>query len=417
MGWCYSIHMEVFYMNLVDRFLKYVSIDTQSDPNVDTCPSTLKQKDLGRLLVSELHELGLDNAYMDEHGYVYALIKATTDKAVSPIGFIAHMDTSPDAPGVNVKPRIIKAYDGKTIQLNDTLSMNPSQFDALNYVVGEDLIVTDGNTLLGADDKAGVAEIMAMAEIMVQNPFPHGDIYIGFTPDEEIGRGADLFDLEFFKAKFAYTMDGSLVGGIEYENFNAATAKIDFVGKSIHPGSSKNKLVNAMHIAFEFHQMLPTFLNPAYTEGYEGFNHLSHMSGSVENAHLEYIIRNHDMGKFNGQKTDFERVRDYLNQKFGYEAVKLSITDSYFNMVEVLKNDMTPVRLAEKAISNVGLTPHSTAIRGGTDGARLTYMGLPCPNLGTGGFNFHGRYEFASINQMTQALDVMIEIIKLHSQA
>jgi tripeptide aminopeptidase len=294
--------------------------------------------------------------------------------------------------------------------------MNPSQFDALNYVFGEDLIVTDGNTLLGADDKAGVAEIMAMAEIMVQNPFPHGDIYIGFTPDEEIGRGADLFDLDFFKAKFAYTMDGSLIGGIEYENFNAATAVVHFVGKSIHPGSSKNKLVNAMHIAFEFHQMLPTFLNPAYTEGYEGFNHLSNMSGSVEDASLQYIIRNHDMVKFNNQKTDFERVRDYLNQKFGYEAVKLSITDSYFNMVEVLKHDMTPVRLAEKAISNVGLTPLSTAIRGGTDGARLTYMGLPCPNLGTGGFNFHGRYEFASINQMTQALDVMIEIIKLNSQ-
>jgi tripeptide aminopeptidase len=403
-------------MNLVDRFLKYVSIDTQSDPNVDTCPSTLKQKDLGRLLVTELHELGLENAYMDEHGYVYALIKATTDKVISPIGFIAHMDTSPDAPGAHVKPRIIRDYDGKTIQLNDTLSMNPSQFDALNYVFGEDLIVTDGNTLLGADDKAGVAEIMAMAEIMVQNPFPHGDIYIGFTPDEEIGRGADLFDLDFFKAKFAYTMDGSLIGGIEYENFNAATAVVHFVGKSIHPGSSKNKLVNAMHIAFEFHQMLPTFLNPAYTEGYEGFNHLSNMSGSVEDASLQYIIRNHDMVKFNNQKTDFERVRDYLNQKFGYEAVKLSITDSYFNMVEVLKHDMTPVRLAEKAISNVGLTPLSTAIRGGTDGARLTYMGLPCPNLGTGGFNFHGRYEFASINQMTQALDVMIEIIKLNSQ-
>lgn len=400
-------------MNLVERFIKYVKIDTQSDPNVESCPSTLKQMDLGKVLVEELKELGIHNAYMDEHGYVYALIKKNTVKAIDPIGFIAHMDTSPDAPGANVNPRIIKNYDGSTIKLNEKLSMSPDSFEALKHVIGDDIIVTDGNTLLGADDKSGVAEIMAMAEIMVQSPFPHGDIYIGFTPDEEIGRGADLFDLNFFKAKFAYTMDGSLVGGIEYENFNAATAKVDFIGKSIHPGSAKNKLINAMHIAFEFHQMLPIFDNPAYTEGYEGFNHLSHMSGSVEDTSLSYIIRNHDMQKFNKQKTDFESITNYLNQKYGYEAVKLSITDSYFNMYEVLRNDMGLIDIALDAIKNVGLNPHSYAIRGGTDGARLTYMGLPCPNLGTGGFNFHGRYEFASINQMYQALDVMIEIIKL----
>lgn len=403
-------------MNLVERFLKYVSIDTQSDPTVETCPSTLKQKNLGEILVNELKEMGVENAFMDEHGYVYGLIKSNSKKDITPIGFIAHMDTSPDAPGDNVSPRIIKDYDGSPIILNEKLSMDPTHFEALKYVIGDDIIVTDGNTLLGADDKAGVAEIMTMVDIMTKAPFEHGDIYIGFTPDEEIGRGADLFNLDWFKAKFAYTMDGSLIGGIEFENFNAASATIDFVGKSIHPGSAKNKLVNAMHIAFEFHQMLPVFQNPAYTEGYEGFNHLSQINGSVEHAHMHYIIRNHHMTKFNEQKEDFKAITKYLNEKYGYEAVKLNITDSYFNMYEILKNDMMPVELAKKAIANNGLVPHSEAIRGGTDGARLTFMGLPCPNLGTGGFNFHGRYEFASINQMETAVDIMVEIIKLISK-
>lgn len=403
-------------MNLVERFLKYVSIDTQSDPTVETCPSTLKQKNLGEILVNELKEMGVENAFMDEHGYVYGLIKSNSKKDITPIGFIAHMDTSPDAPGDNVSPRIIKDYDGSPIILNEKLSMDPTHFEALKYVIGDDIIVTDGNTLLGADDKAGVAEIMTMVDIMTKAPFEHGDIYIGFTPDEEIGRGADLFNLDWFKAKFAYTMDGSLIGGIEFENFNAASATIDFVGKSIHPGSAKNKLVNAMHIAFEFHQMLPVFQNPAYTEGYEGFNHLSQINGSVEHAHMHYIIRNHHMTKFNEQKEDFKAITKYLNEKYGYEAVKLNITDSYFNMYEILKNDMMPVELAKKAIANNGLIPHSEAIRGGTDGARLTFMGLPCPNLGTGGFNFHGRYEFASINQMETAVEIMVEIIKLISK-
>ena len=403
-------------MNLLDRFLTYVKIDTQSDPLVETCPSTLKQKDLGHLLVKELLELGVDNAYMDQHGYVYGLIPSNSQKNITPIGFVAHMDTSPDAPGAHVNPRIIKNYDGGVIKLNETLSMDPQKFTALKYVVGDDLVVTDGNTLLGADDKAGVAEIMSMVEIMTLHPFEHGDIYIGFTPDEEIGRGADLFDLNFFKAKFAYTADGSLIGGIEYENFNAASARVSFVGKSIHPGSSKLKMINAQHLAFEFHSLLPVFDNPAFTEGYEGFNHLSNTEGSVEFAKLSYIIRNHDMVKFNKQKDDFKRVVAFMNDKYGYEAVSLKITDSYFNMLEVLKHDMTPVELAKQAITNVGLTPHSEAIRGGTDGARLTFMGLPCPNLGTGGFNFHGRFEFASIQQMEQAVDVMIEIIKLISK-
>lgn len=403
-------------MNLLDRFLTYVKIDTQSDPEVESCPSTEKQKDLGHLLVKELLELGVSNAYMDQHGYVYGLIPSNSQKHITPIGFIAHMDTSPDAPGAHVNPRIIKNYDGGVIKLNETLSMDPQKFTALRHVVGDDLVVTDGNTLLGADDKAGVAEIMAMVEIMTLHPFEHGDIYIGFTPDEEIGRGADLFDLNFFKAKFAYTADGSLIGGIEYENFNAASARVSFVGKSIHPGSSKLKMINAQHLAFEFHSLLPVFDNPAFTEGYEGFNHLSNTEGSVEFAKLSYIIRNHDMVKFNKQKDDFKRIVAFMNDKYGYEAVSLKITDSYFNMLEVLKHDMSPVELAKQAITNVGLTPHSEAIRGGTDGARLTFMGLPCPNLGTGGFNFHGRFEFASIQQMEQAVDVMIEIIKLISK-
>ncbi len=403
-------------MNLLDRFLNYVKIDTQSNPEVESCPSTEKQKDLGHLLVKELKELGVDNAYMDQHGYVYGLIPSNSQKQITPIGFIAHMDTSPDAPGAHVNPRIIKNYDGGVIKLNETLSMDPQKFTALRHVVGDDLVVTDGNTLLGADDKAGVAEIMAMVEIMTLHPFEHGDIYIGFTPDEEIGRGADLFDLNFFKAKFAYTADGSLIGGIEYENFNAASARVSFVGKSIHPGSSKLKMINAQHLAFEFHSLLPVFDNPAFTEGYEGFNHLSNTEGSVEFAKLSYIIRNHDMVKFNKQKDDFKRIVAFMNDKYGYEAVSLKITDSYFNMLEVLKHDMSPVELAKQAITNVGLTPHSEAIRGGTDGARLTFMGLPCPNLGTGGFNFHGRFEFASIQQMEQAVDVMIEIIKLISK-
>lgn len=400
-------------MTVLERLLTYVSIDTQSDPTCDLCPSTEKQKDLGRLLVTELEAMGLD-AFMDAHGYVYTKIESNLDYEVDAIGFVAHMDTSFDAPGANVKPRVINNYDGSVIKLNKELSMDPKHFTVLNRVIGQDLVVTDGNTLLGADDKAGVAEIMQLCEFLTTNKeFKHGDVYIGFTPDEEIGRGADLFDLDYFKAKYAYTADGSEVGGIEYENFNAATANIKFIGKSIHPGSAKNKLINAMHIAFEFNQQLPVFLNPAYTEGYEGFNHLSHMEGSVEEAKLQYIIRNHDKEKFESQKRDFEQITTYLNQKYGYEAVNLTITDSYFNMYEILKNDMSPIEIAKEAITNSGVTPYSLAIRGGTDGARLTFMGLPCPNLGTGGYNFHGRYEFASVNQMEKAVEILIEICRL----
>ncbi|MBU1142057.1 MAG: peptidase T [Firmicutes bacterium] len=397
---------------LIERFLRYVKVDTQSDHETGTHPSTEKQKNLSKILVKELNDLGLD-AFLDDFGYVYTKINKNIEGAPA-IGFVAHVDTSPDAPGKDVNPRIIKNYDGSIIQLNDKLSMEPSKYPSLSRVIGDDIIVTDGNTLLGADDKCGVAEIMELVEYFVANPNEkHGDIYICFTPDEEIGEGADHFNYDWFKADFAYTADGDEVGGIEYENFNAATAKIDFIGKSIHPGSAKNKMINALHLAFEFHSMLPPFLNPAITEKYEGFNHITGLKGEVEKAHANYIIRNHDMKLFKSQKSEFEKIALFMNEKYGYTCVELSITDSYFNMYEVIKDHMHVVELALTAVKNVGLTPFTKAIRGGTDGARLTYEGLICPNIGTGGYQFHGRLEFCSIHQMRKAVQVLIEIVKI----
>ncbi len=398
-------------MDIVSRFINYVKVDTQSDASSETIPSTFKQKDLAKILVKELKELGLE-AFMDEYGYVYAKINKTKEghKAV---GFIAHMDTSPDVSGANVNPRIIKNYQGEVIKLNNDLSMCPKTSFDLNYVIGDDIIVTDGNTLLGADNKAGIAIIMDFAKEVVTKKLPHGDIYLGFTPDEEIGRGADKFNLDYFKADFAYTIDGGHVGVINFENFNASSAKVTFIGKSMHPGSAKGKLINSQHLAFEFHSMLPPFLNPAFTDNYDGFNHLSDMSGDVELSHLHYIIRNHDYDLFKSQELEFERIKDYLNNKYGYEAVKLEIKESYLNMYEVLKHDFTSVEVAKKATLNLGIDYHEIPIRGGTDGARLSFMGLPCPNLGTGGFNFHSRFEFLSINQMKQSVLILLEIIKL----
>jgi tripeptide aminopeptidase len=400
---------------LIERFLRYVKVDTQSDHHTKTHPSTEKQKNLSKILVEELKAIGVP-AFLDDYGYVYAKIDKNIEGAPA-IGLVAHVDTSPDAPGKDVNPRIIKNYDGGLIQLNETLSMEPKGFPSLSRVIGEDIIVTDGNTLLGADDKCGVAEIMEVAEYYIAHPeVKHGDIYICFTPDEEIGEGADHFNYEWFKADFAYTADGDEVGGIEYENFNAAAADLNFVGKSIHPGSAKNKMINALHLAIEFHQLLPTFKNPAYTEGYEGFNHITELKGAVEHAHAHYIIRNHDMDKFKTQKTEFEMIVSYMNQKYGYEAVKLTLKDTYYNMYEIIKNHMHVIDLAKQAITNTGVTPFFKAIRGGTDGARLTYEGLICPNIGTGGYQFHGRYEFASINQMKKAVNIFIEIIRLAAE-
>ncbi len=397
---------------LIERFLRYVKVDTQSSHETHTHPSTEKQKNLSRMLVSELNAIGV-SAFIDDYGYTYAKIEKNCENAYS-IGLIAHVDTSPDAPGLNVNPRIIHHYDGSTIKLNEQLSMAPDHYPSLSRVIGEDIIVTDGNTLLGADDKCGVAEIMEVIEYFVSHKdVKHGDIYVCFTPDEEIGEGADHFNYDWFKADFAYTADGDEVGGIEFENFNAASADLNFVGKSIHPGSAKNKMINALHLAMEFHHMLPTFKNPAYTEGYEGFNHLTGLKGEVEHAHAHYIIRNHDMKKFNEQKNEFHEAVNYMNKKYGYQAVELSIKDSYLNMFEIIKDHMYIVELAKKATENVGITPFYKAIRGGTDGARLTYEGLLCPNLGTGGYQFHGRMEFASINQMEKAVKIFIEIIRL----
>ncbi len=398
--------------SLVDRFLRYIKIDTQSNQASPTCPSTEKQKDLSNLLMNELNEMGL-NAFVDQDGYTYTHIKGNKTGAPA-IGLVAHVDTSPDAPGNHVKPRIIEKYDGSLIKLNTIYQMDPKSYPSLARVIGQDIIVTDGTTLLGADDKCGVAEIMEVAKYFTDNPKEqHGDIYICFTPDEEIGRGADRFNHDFFKADFAYTADGSEVGGLEYENFNAASVFLTFTGKSIHPGSAKHKMINATHIAMEFHHMLPVGMTPENTEGYEGFNHLHQLEGEVEFAHSTYLIRNHDMTLFNKQKDDFNRIANYLNDKYDYEIVTVKIEDSYYNMHEIIKDHMAPVNLAKQAIINVGLTPIIEPIRGGTDGARLTYDGLICPNIGTGGYQFHGRFEFASINQMHQAVSVFIEIIKL----
>lgn len=398
-------------MNIVKRFINYAKIDTQSDPNSNTFPSTLKQKDLSELLLKELQEMKIES-FLDDFGYVYAKIPANT-KGKKPVGFIAHVDTSFDAPGKNVKPRIIENYQGEEIILNEEYKMSPKTFNDLNDVIGDDIIVTDGNTLLGADNKAGIAIIMDFLVTIKKENINHGDIYICFTPDEEIGRGADKFNLDYFKADFAYTVDGSKVGGIEYENFNASSATIKFNGRSIHPGSAKNKLINAIHLAMEFHSLLPVFKDPANTEEREGFNHLGNINGSVEEATTQYIIRNHDYQEFKNQEKEFETIKTFLNNKYAYDAVDVKITESYLNMYEILKKDMTPVTVAKEAIKKVNLTPFSTPIRGGTDGARLTYMGLPCPNLGTGGYNFHGRYEFLSINQMKKAVSILFEIIKL----
>ncbi len=396
---------------LTARFLRYVKIDTQSNPYIDSTPSTEKQKDLSKLLVEELHEMGYQHAYLDDLGYTYLKIEKNKE-GITPIGFVSHVDTSFDAPGHPVNPRVIENYQGDTIKLNDSLSMHPKQFPSLHHVIGDDIIVTDGNTLLGADDKCGVAEMIELAEILKENPtIQHGDIYLCFTPDEEIGRGADHFNYEFFKASYAYTMDGSRVGEIEYENFNAAHAWVRFIGKSIHPGASKNKMINASHLAFEFHQLLPKALDPSLTEGYEGFNHLTDIKSTVDHGESIYIIRNHDMALFEKQKETFQMIVAFLNQKYGYEAVQLTLKDTYYNMAEKIKPRFEIIEKAMDAIKRCGLTPITSPIRGGTDGARLTYEGLLCPNLGTGGYQFHGRYEFASIQQMEKALEIMLDII------
>jgi tripeptide aminopeptidase len=397
---------------LVNRFLTYVKIDTQSDPTQMSCPSTEKQKNLSRLLVDELHQMGYSNAFLDDDGYVYAKIEGN-DPNLRPIGLIAHVDTSFDAPGSPVNPRIINHYQGDTIVLNEFYNMHPNDFPSLSRVIGDDIIVTDGHTLLGADDKCGVAEIMELAERLKEDTtIQHGDLYICFTPDEEIGRGADRFNYNYFKADYAYTLDGSEVGGIEYENFNAASAIVTITGKSIHPGSAKNKMVNALQVAMTFNEMLPQNMRPEHTEKREGFNHLTRLEGEVERATMQYIIRNHDKNLFEAQKSNFIQIQQTLNEKYGYHAIDVTLKDSYYNMYEKIKDRKDIIKRAENAIKACGITPFTEAIRGGTDGARLTYEGLLCPNLGTGGYHFHGRYEFASIQQMEKTVDILIHLVQ-----
>jgi peptidase T len=402
-----------------DRFLKYVTIDTQSAYDLEVIPSTSKQFDLAKLLVQELNELGLKNVSLDDHGYVMATLPANIEKKLPVIGFIAHMDTSPDASGAHVSPRIIAKYDGKEILLNQALNlrMNLQEFPELEKYIGQELIVTDGNTLLGADDKAGIAAIMAAVETLVSHPeIKHGTIQIGFTPDEEVGHGADLFDVKKFGADFAYTVDGGEIGELEYETFNAAAATITLHGRSVHPGSAKNKMVNAIHLAQEYDALLPAQERPEYTAGYEGFYHLMRISGDIEKTEMAYIIRDHSRQIFERRKAMMQTAADFLNQRYGKDTVKVVVKDQYYNMREKLEPVFEIVELAKHALEALDIEPIILPVRGGTDGSRLSYMGLPCPNLFTGGMFAHGRFECVPTRSLEKASEVVLKIIELSTQ-
>lgn len=401
--------------DVLKHFLKYISFDTQSKDEVEAVPSTEKQRLLAQELAAELRAMKAEEVVVDEHSYVYATIPATVEKPLPVLGFISHMDTSPAYSGAGVKPQIIKNYDGTDILMNQEtgLTMKVSDFPDLLKYKGQDIITTDGTTLLGADDKAGVAEIMTMAEFLLSHPeIPHGTIRIGFTPDEEVGRGADFFDVKGFGADVAYTVDGGGLGELEYENFNAASAKVQINGTSIHPGSSKGKMKNALLIAMEFHNMLPVFENPMYTEGYEGFFHLDSMDGTVEHARMDYIIRDHSKGKFEEKKALIKGIEEYLNRRYGAGTVELLLKDSYYNMKEKIEPHMYLIDIARSAMEDLGIEPQVTPIRGGTDGARLSYMGLPCPNLCTGGYNFHGKFEFIPVQSMEKVVELLLKMIE-----
>ncbi|WP_019230375.1 peptidase T [Sedimentibacter sp. B4] len=406
-------------MKVHERFLNYVKFDTQSVPDVEIIPSSEKQKNLGQYLVEEMKSLGIKDAFMDEHCYVYGTLEKNTDKNTPVIGFIAHMDTSPDMPGNDIKARIIENYDGSDIVLNveKDITMKTEMFGHLLNYVGNDLIVTDGTTLLGADNKAGIAEILSMAEYFVNNPdVEHGTIKVAFTPDEEVGSGADMFDVKGFGADFAYTVDGGELGEIEYENFNAASAKVTINGVNIHPGSAKNKMKNSILIGMEFQNMLPVHERPDSTENYEGFSHLNDMSGDVEKTHLNYIIRDHSNEKFEVKKDRFLKTADFLNSKYGEGTVIVELKDSYYNMKEKILPHMHIIETAKQALLNIGIEPEIVPIRGGTDGARLSYMGLPCPNLCTGGHNYHGRYEYIPVQSMEKVVEMLKEIVRLYTK-
>ena len=403
-------------MRAYERLLKYVKVWTTSDPESGTHPSTMRQFDLAHQLVQELKDLGLTDAHVDEHCYVYATLPATPgQESAKPLGFIAHMDTTDDASGENVNPQIHPNYDGGKVVLPATGTvLDPAQFPFLTEMKGQTLITTDGSTLLGADDKAGVSEIMTMLERVIAEKRPHGKLCIGFTPDEAIGEGASLFDVEGFGAAYAYTVDGEDAGEISYENFNAAAAVVTVHGFSVHPGSAKNTMINAQNVAMEFHAALPAFSRPEHTEGREGFFHLTSMVGDVTTAKLGYIVRDHDAAKFAARKAQMEHIAACLNERYGEGTVELDIHDSYHNMLEKIQPHFHLVENARKAIRAAGLEPIETPVRGGTDGATLSYMGLPCPNLGTGGFNFHGPCECITAEKMDQCTEILLNLVDLY---
>ena len=401
-----------------ERLIEYASVYSPSDENFPVCPSTPCQTEFGKLLVKEMLDLGISDARIDEHGYVYGSIPANTPSKVS-VGFIAHMDVISDVPSADPKLRIIKNYDGGDILLNEekNIVLSPSEFSSLKTYVGKDLLVTDGTTILGADDKAGVAEILTMAEYLLAHPeVPHGRIGIAFTPDEEIGRGADLFNVEGFGCDFAYTADGASFGEINYETFNAYSAKVTVKGFGIHPGSAKDKMINSMDAANEFHSILPAAMKPRYTEGYEGFIHLTSISGTVEETVMDYIVRDHDTEKLQKKLDIMRRAADAVNECYGTDVVSIDFSESYLNMACEVEKHSHLIENAKKAVEALGGTPITTPIRGGTDGARLSFMGLPCPNLGTGSHNHHGRFEYACCEDMELASMALVELAKIYAK-
>ena len=400
-------------MTVIDRFLKLVSYPTTSDERSETCPSTPQQRVLAEELVRQMQELGIQDARVDAYGYVYGTIPANCEKDIPVYGLIAHMDTAPDAPGENIRARVTEAYDGGDVVLNEEkhIVLSPKEYPQMKNAVGKRLIVTDGTTLLGADDKAGVAEILSAAELLLTSDRKHGTVKLAFTPDEEIGCGADNFDVAGFGADYAYTVDGGAIGELEYENFNAASAKIVIRGKSIHPGSAKGQMVNAALVAMELHGLLPALETPYYTDGYEGFYHLTDLQGETEQAELHYIIRDHDRAKFEDRKAVMQKVCAEIDRRYGAGTVELTLRDSYYNMKEKIEPCMFLIENAKRAMEQLGIEPKVVPIRGGTDGARLSFEGLPCPNLCTGGENFHGRFEYIPAEDMeriTQLLAVML---------
>lgn len=403
---------------LIERFLKYVKIETTSDEEAKVYPSTPAQMEFQKMLAEELKQIGLEEVELDENGYLMATVPSNIEKEVPTIGFVAHVDTSPDFTAKNVEPQIVK-YVGKAIELNkkEKIYLSAKEFPALARYLNEEIICTNGKTLLGADDKAGVAEIVTAMETLINNPdIKHGKIRIGFTPDEEVGRGADKFDVKKFGADFAYTLDGGPTGELEFENFNAASAKITIQGLNVHPGTAKNRMKNSMRIGMEINSMLPLNERPEYTEGYEGFYHLIEFSGTVDYSKMSYIIRDHDKDKFVQKKELMIKVVDHINLKYGSGTAKLILVDQYYNMREKIEPVMHIVDLAKRAMEDVGVIPNIKPIRGGTDGSRLSYMGLPCPNIFAGGHNFHSRYEYVPINNMKKAVDVILKIAELNAQ-